>query len=534
VHGDSRSREDAEVTATPDPTPTGPARDVVVAVDIGTTSTKAVAFDGGRVVAAASHGYPLDEPRPGHAVQDPELILGAVRAAVREVAAQVGPRVAGLAFSSAMHSLLGLDADGTPLTTVITWADTRAAGQAERLRAAPGGLALHGRTGTPLHPMSPLPKLVWLREEEPELFARVRTWVGIKEYVLLRLCGSLAVDHSIASATGLLDLVALDWDPEALGLAGITADHLPPLVPTTTVLRGLLPDEAAAVGLPADVPVVVGAADGPLANLGVGAARPGVAACSIGTSGALRVVVDRPVVDRHGRVFCYALAPGRWVVGGAINSGGVVLRWAGDALAPDLGPDAEPELLELAGQVPAGSGGLLMLPYLLSERAPHWSAVPRGAYVGLTRAHGRAHLVRAALEGVCLQLAVVLDSLTDAGLEVTEVRATGGAMRSPLWRQMLADAFGRRVDLMASEEGSAFGAAVLGMAALGLVDSVDVAPDLLQVGESVEPDPEDAEVYAQLRPVFAGLYHALEPTYDRLRELNLPLEHAQMEVPVEG
>jgi gluconokinase len=511
------------------------ARDVVVGVDLGTTSTKAVAFAAGRVVAAASRGYPLDEPEPGHAVQDPELILEAVRVAVRDVVAQVGAaRVAGLSFSSAMHSLLGLDADGAPLTTVVTWADTRASAQAERLRAADGGLALHRRTGTPLHPMSPLPKLVWFREEDPQVFAAVRTWVGIKEYVLLRLCGSLVVDHSIASATGLLDLAALDWDAEALRLAGVTRDQLPPLTPTTTVLPGLLPREAAAVGLPDGTPVVVGAADGPLANLGVGAVLPGVAACSVGTSGALRVVVDRPVVDPRGRVFCYALTPGRWVVGGAINNGGVVLQWAGDALAPDLGPDAEAELLALAEQVPAGSGGLLMLPYLLSERAPHWSAVPRGAYVGLTRAHGRAHLLRAALEGVALQLAVVLDSLRDAGLEVTQVRATGGAMRSALWRQVLAAAFGLRVELMASEEGSAFGAAVLGMEALGLVESVDVASELLEVESHVEPEPDDVEVYASLRPVFAELYHALEPTYERLRQLALPLEHGPADVGREG
>lgn len=511
------------------------ARDVVVGVDLGTTSTKAVAFAAGRVVAAASHGYPLDEPEPGHAVQDPELIVAAVRAAVHDVVAQVGQeRVAGLSFSAAMHSLLGLDADGAPLTTVVTWADTRASAQAARLRAADGGLALHRRTGTPLHPMSPLPKLVWFREEDPELFAAVRTWVGIKEYVLLRLCGSLVVDHSIASATGLLDLAALDWDAEALALAGVTPDQLPTLTPTTTVLPGLLPAAAAAVGLAPDTPVVVGAADGPLANLGVGAVLPGVAACSVGTSGALRVVVDRPVVDPRGRVFCYALTPGRWVVGGAINNGGVVLQWAGDALAPDLGPDAEEELLGLAAQVPAGSGGLLMLPYLLSERAPHWSAVPRAAFVGLTRAHGRAHLLRAALEGVALQLAVVLDSLRDAGLEVTQIRATGGAMRSELWREVLAGAFGLRVDLMASEEGSAFGAAVLGMEALGLVESVDVASELLEVGSSVEPDPYDVDVYAALRPVFAELYHALEPTYERLRELALPLEHGPADVGREG
>src|SRR4029453_15943013 len=182
---------------------------------------------------------------------------------------------------------------------------------------------------------------------------------------------------------------------------------------------------------------------GPLANVGVGAVRPGVAACSIGTSGALRVMVEKPAVDPRGRVFCYALTEDRWVVGGAVNNGGVVLQWARDALAPELDPQEAPErLLEWAARAPAGSAGLVMLPYLLSERAPHWSSLPRGAYVGVTRAHRREHLVRAALEGVCQQLALVLESMRAAGNEVREVRATGGFARSPLWRQMLTDPLG--------------------------------------------------------------------------------------------
>ena len=445
--------------------------------------------------------------------------MAAVLEAVRAVVAQTTSRVAGLAFSSAMHSLIGLDADGKPLTASVTWADARAGEQAERLRAADGGLRLHRRTGTPLHPMAPLPKLVWFREREPELCARVRHWVGIKEYVLLRLCGELVTDHSTASGTGLLDLSRLDWDAEALELAGVAADRLARLVPGTTVLPRLAPSAAEATGLPVDTPVVVGAGDGPLANLGLGAVRPGVAACSIGTSGALRVTVEHPAVDPAGGVFCYALTEDRWVVGGAINNGGLVLDWAGDALAPELGDGAEEELLALAAQAPPGSGGLVMLPYLTGERAPHWSALPRGAYVGLTRSHRREHLVRAALEGVCQQLALVLASVRAAGNEVREVRATGGFARSPLWRQLLADALGTEVHFPAGSEGSSFGAALLGMQALGLVASIDVAADLVQIEQVVRPDPRGAAACAALRPVFAELHHALLPSFAALRRL---------------
>jgi len=473
----------------------------VLGVDIGTTSAKAAAFDAdGSMDAVRERPYELREPEPGWAVQDPLEVADAVLAVIEEARAGA---VEAVSFSTAMHSLVGLDADGAPVTDLLTWADTRATDEAERLRAEHP--ELHARTGTPIHPMAPLAKLAWFREHDQDTFAAVHRWCGIKDLVLHRLTGEWVMDHSAASGTGLMDLRKLEWDPEALELAGVRAEQLPRLVPAGEVLEGW------------ELPIVAGAGDGPLANLGVGAVRPGVAACSIGTSGALRVMVEAPEVDRAGRVFSYALTPGRWVVGGAINNGGVVLQWAQEALAPDLGDHAEAALLELAEAVPPGSDGLVMLPYLLSERAPHWSAVPRGAYVGLTRAHGRGHLVRAAVEGVCQQLALVLASVRDAGFEVRELRATGGFARSAFWRQLLADALGMSVGFPDSEQGSAFGAALVGMEALGLVDSIERAADLVRVAEVVDPDPEAAAVLERLRPVFADLYDALTPAFRALR-----------------
>ncbi|MGC4793329.1 gluconokinase [Micromonospora saelicesensis] len=493
---------------------------VVIGVDIGTTSTKAVAYDtDGRQLGSHLVGYPLNNPQPGYAEQDPQLILEAVLKSISIVVAELVQPVAGLSFSSAMHSLIGLDPDGNPLTPSVTWADSRSTRQAERLRAVPSGLALHRRTGTPMHPMSPLPKLLWFAEQEPKLFERVAHWVGIKDWVLLRLCGALVTDHSIASATGLLDIHKLEWDPEALTIAGITPEQLPQLVATTAVLPNLTPQAAAQTGLPERTPVVVGAGDGPLANLGLGAVHPGMVACSIGTSGAMRVMVERPAVDPLGGVFCYALTEHRWAVGGAINNGGIVLKWAGAALAPDLGEHSEEDLVALAARAPVGSGGLIMLPYLHSERAPHWSALPRGAYVGLTHAHRREHLVRAALEGVCQQLALVLSSVRAAGNEVREVRAGGGFARSGLWRQMLADALGLPVSFPAAHEGSSFGAALLGMEALGLIPSIDVAADLVRIEETVRPDPAAAATYAALLPLFAELYEALTPAFASIRRM---------------
>ncbi|WP_445262992.1 gluconokinase [Pseudokineococcus sp. 1T1Z-3] len=510
---------------------------LVLGVDLGTTATKVAAFTpAGDAVAEAEVEYPLEEPQPGWAEQDPATILAAAREAVRRVVGRLGEDgghgpVVGIGVSAAMHSLVAVGEDERPLTPVVTWADRRSTPQAERIRRGPGP-GVHQRTGTPVHPMSPLPKLVWFAEERPDVARRAVRWVGIKELLLHAWSGEWVVDHSMASGNGLLDVRTLDWDAEALEIAGITAEQLPRPVPVTHRLA-LRPEVAADLGLDHDVALVVGGGDGPLANLGVGAVRPGVASVSIGTSGALRVVVDRPGVDPEGRTFSYAVTEELWAVGGAITNGGVVLRWVGDALAPDvewfadeLGDEPEEALTDLAALAPPGSGGLLMLPYLLSERAPYWTALPRGAYVGLQRHHGREHLVRAALEGVCQQLALVLASLREAGHDITEIRATGGFARSAVWRQMLADVLGMDISFPSGTQGSGYGAAVVAMTALGLVPSVEVAADRVQVGDVVSPDPEAAAIYAKLLPVHAGLYGALEASFAQLAELDgqLPLE----------
>lgn len=230
-------------------------------------------------------------------------------------------------------------------------------------------------------------------------------------------------------------------------------------------------------------------------------------------------------MDDRGRSFCYVLAPGRYVIGGAVNNGGLVLDWLAESVAPDLDHGEPTALLQLAEQAPAGCGGLLFLPYLMGERAPHWSGQPRGVYLGLTREHRREHLLRSALEGVCLQLAVVLASLGEAGLEVRDIRATGGFSRSPLWRRILAGCFGRPVGFTSSPEGSSLGAALLGMSALGVFGSLDAAADLVKVVENERPDPADADAYRRLLPIFENAFEALVPTFTHLGQAagRLPL-----------
>jgi gluconokinase len=512
---------------------------LVIGVDIGTTSVKAVSYDvQGRGHDAFEIEYPLDTSQPDRAVQDPDHLVASVLEALRRVvsaAAAHDAPIAGVSFSSVMHGLLALDRHGRPLTPLLTFADTRAAEQADRVRRDLGGLEIYRRTGTPIHPMSPLVKLLWFREHDRDVFDAAACWLSIKEYLFLRLFGETITDHSVASATGLFNLASLDWDPGALALVGLSADQLPRPVPTTHVCRGLSGEHAAQLGLDRNTPFVMGASDGVLANLGVGAINPDVVACSIGTSGAARVTLREPRTDPEGRVFCYALTDDRWVVGGAISNGGIVLRWLRDELFPEiaerarvLGREPYELLVELAEAVPAGAGGLILLPYLTGERAPHWSSLPRGVLFGLRRQHRQAHVVRAALEGVMFQLHWVVRLIENFGIEPTEFRATGGFASSPLWRQIMADVFARPITVPQHVEGSAFGAALLGMWSLGLVGSLEVANDRLRIAHVEQPIAEHVEVYAQLQRLFERIYGSLRSDFAAIAELQaaLPMERS--------
>lgn len=492
-----------------------PPGQVIVGLDAGTTGVKAVAFglaSGWRRLAIRE--YALLEPTPGWQVQDPEKILAATSSALAEcVAAAAGAEVLGISVSTAMHGLIALDAAMHPLTPLITWADARARAEARRLRESGQAAELHRRGGAPVHPMTPLTKLLWFARHEPAIWAGARWWVGLKDYLVRWLTGSLVTELSSASGTGLLDMGARSWSPATLQLCGVSADQLPPIRPTTSRL-GLSSAAAGRIGLPVGTPVILGAGDGPLGNLGTAAMSRGTAGLSLGTSGAIRVVVPEPRVDEEETLFCYALTDTAWVVGAAISNGGFVVRWAAGSLAPDMlaasaagGPDET--LLELAAGVSAGSDGLVMVPYLLAERAPLWDADLPGAYFGLRREHTRGHLVRAAVEGVCLQLRLILDRLHQ--LEpVGAVRVTGGAFRSHLWREVMAAVLDRPLYAVGDEEGTALGAAALGLFALGHAPELTTAVAQLSAPGAAGPsridvDPELVEIYDRVRASVPGL-----------------------------
>ncbi len=367
--------------------------------------------------------------------------------------------------------------------------------------------------------MSPLVKLLWLQHAMPAVWGRAHRFVGIKEYVLARLCGTSVVDRSIASATGLLNLATLDWDIGALALAGIDPSRLSTLVPTTHRLA-LTDAGRALLGLDGETPIVVGANDGVLSNLGVGAIERGAVALTIGTSGAMRTVVDAPQTDPEGRTFCYALTDDRWVVGGPVNNGGIVLRWVRDEFAAAetetakrLGIDPYDVLTHIAARVPPGSGGLLFHPFLAGERAPLWNPDLRGSFFGLAMHHRKEHMIRAVLEGVLMNLYTILPAVEALVGRTHVIKATGGFARSPMWRQMLADVFDREVVVPESIESSCFGAAMLGLYALGEIESLDDVAALVGSTHRHTPDARAAATYARLAPVFASLPLALTAQY---------------------
>jgi gluconokinase len=487
-------------------------------IDIGTTASKGVAFDAdGRVVGYHSVHYDILHPQPEWSEQDPAVLFNAVCTILETLLAEVGEGCQFIAFSSAMHGLMAVDETGKPLCNLLIWADNRANAQAEELKASRTGRKIYEACGTPIHPMTPLCKLLWLRENEPDLFMRAYKFVGVKEYVWFRLTGEWEIDHSLATATGMLDLHTLDWNELALETAGITAERLPKPVSGYRWFEGLRFEGLRFEGLRENHPstfkpsnlqtfkLVIGASDGCLANLGTGAVVPGRLAITIGTSGAVRVASPRGFTDPHMRTFCYRLDEQLFVMGGGTNSGGAVFEWLYEKF---LGKTSD-EVLQLAEAIAPGADGLLFLPYLLGERAPIWNADAKGVFFGLTLAHTPAHLARAVLEGICLHTASLVRILEERE-PVTEIYASGGFAKSAFWVQLLADVCGKPVYLPESIQAGAWGAVLMGMKATGVIQDFSEKLRALPIHEVFQPNEKTTQTYRELAGRFASLYEAVK------------------------
>jgi gluconokinase len=503
----------------------------LIGVDVGTTSTKSVLFTRrGEVIHKVTHEYALNQPTPGAAEQDPEEIFAAVTQTIQQVVTESEVRsqqIRCLAFGSAMHSLIAVDQQGQALTASITWADNRSAKWGDQIKQDCGE-RLYQKVGTPIHPMLPLVKLVWLRREHPEIFQQAAKFISIKEYILYRLFGEYVVDYAIAAATGLLNLSTLKWDEEALDLAQITPGKLSQLVPTTHILPDLQSEYRSAMGLPEGIPTVIGASDGVLSNLGLFAVTKSVVAVTIGTSSAVRTWVNQPRFDPKGGLFCYPLTQQDWIIGGASNNGGITLRWLRDSLAdPEvataklLGQSGYELLGAIAQTIPCGSRGLLFYPYLSGERSPLWDPNARGSFVGLALHHTKAHFIRAVFEGVIYNLYLIWQALENVVGETTMIRATGGFARSPLWRQILADVFNQEVMIPECHESSCLGAVVLGLYALNAIESLHVASDFLGHSHCHHPISENVDQYRKILPVYTEILEQLQTSFEKIANLSI-------------
>ncbi len=493
-----------------------------IAIDIGTSSVKIATFDTkGELGHHLSHAYELQSPQVGYFELDPEVVFQAVCRGIQQVRTQQGTDPLALCWGSAMHSIMIVDADAQPLTPILTWADNRSADIAQALKGGDTGKMLYRECGTPIHAMNPLTKLIWWRQNQPEVFEKAHLFVSIKAYIFYRLLGIWREDISLASSSGLLNLEKLGWSPLALEQGGIRRDQLPELAAPDELFNGLSEVWRTYFGFSGDIPQLIGGSDGCLANLG-SLCQPGELVLSLGTSGAIRLTSPEAYFDPEQRSFCYLLEAGAYIIGGATNNGAAVLKHFVDhwfAHEPNKGL---PELVADTKDIPSGSEGLVFLPYLLGERAPLWDEQARASFIGLAKIHGPTHLLKAVMEGILLNLKAIAAPLPLPGQQLKAIWVTGGGSRLPAWMQMCADIFGCPVHLSNQREQAAFGTALLGLRRLGYVSEISLAHFSREPIASYYPDRHRQAFYEALFKLFSNFYPKIQADLHALQQLNNP------------
>lgn len=491
---------------------------MIIAHDLGTTGNKAsLHHDDGRLVASVTVPYPAHFAAGGVAEQNPADWWNAVVAATRDLIARTGTAatdIAGLVVSGQMMGAVLLDADGEPARPAIIWADTRAGAQQRELEAAIGAERAYGILGHRLNPTYSVEKIMWVRDNEPDTWTRVRRVCVAKDFIVLRLTGRLATDRSDASGTNAYDQARGTWSDEVLQAARLDPALFPEILESTQIAGTLTDAAAAALGLHTGVRVVMGGGDGPLAAVGSGVVAPedGAYVC-LGTSSWISFAADAPLRDPAMRTFTFDnVVPGSFVPTATMQAGGASVQWIAEALSPD---PAHPETSRLTAEASADvdTDDLYFLPYLLGERSPMWDPDARGAFVGLARHHGRAHLVRAVLEGTAFNLLSCIQAFRESGAVIDRIDAVGGGAQSDVYLSVLADVWGvpvRRRTIV--EEANSLGAAVTAAVGLGLTD-FSAARALSEVTAEFTPDAGRHAVYAERHARFVDAYTALAPWF---------------------
>ena len=486
-------------------------------IDVGTGGTRAVLIDGaGRIIASETIEHiAFASPQTGWAEQDPDDWWRASVAAIRAVLLQENissDSIRAVGLSGQMHGAVLLDEHDQVLRPSIIWCDQRSDVQCRQLTEQLGASRLIELTCNPALTGFTLPKVLWVKDHEPENFRRIQSLLLPKDYVRLRLTGDKATDVADASGTLLLDVAARRWSSEMLDAAGINATVLPRLFESQEITGSISKQAAELTGLPPGTPVVAGAGDQAAGAVGMGIVKPGSVSATIGTSGVVFAATNNPALDPKGRVhtFCHAI-PNRWHVMGVTQGAGLSLRWFRD----QFGGESYEHLTTEAENVPAGANNLLWAPYLMGERTPHLDPNARAALVGLTASHTRAHIIRAILEGVAFSLRDSFEIFREMNVPVESIRLGGGGARSKLWRQIQADVYGHPVDIVQAEEGAAYGAALLAGVGGNLWESVDGAcANVVRVIGRIPPDLAAVKVLEPLYRSYRALYPALHKVFN--------------------
>ncbi|RYY28161.1 MAG: gluconokinase [Chitinophagaceae bacterium] len=499
----------------------------IITIEIGTNAVRVVAFDlQGKTLASGKGSYPTFHSQPDYSEQDPEQIFITMLYVLKNLLNEhIHPnkiKVASICFSASMHSVLAIDQNGVPLGNAITWADNRAKKESQQLKNSPLSEVIYTATGTPIHPMSPLCKITWFRNNDKARFKQASKFIQLKTYIIHQLTGEYLVDYSLASASGMLNIHSVKWEQEALGYAGITANKLADLVPVFSSAGKLKKAYQNSLGIKADTKIIVGSSDGCLATLGAGVWDGRKATITIEDSGAVRVIGKKVLHDKQRRLFNYLLTEDCYVSGGPTNNGGIILEW----FAKQFGDFKDPfgieytmnELIAAAEKVEPGADGLIFLPYLLGERAPIWNANARGVYFGINIKHERQHFIRSVIEGILFEIYSIGKVLGEHS-SFDSLSINGSFASIPLSAQIIADIFNMPVSISQHNYSVGIGAYLLSATEMGIYKNIDEAAKSIVLPEQYAPKKINHGIYMKHFEIFEKLIVKLQDDFENVVKL---------------
>lgn len=499
----------------------------IITIELGTNAVRIFAFDlNGSIIGSMKGFYPTFHSQPDYSEQDPEQIfitmLYVLKNLLNETIHPQKYKVASVCFTSSMHSTLAVDKHGVPLGNAFTWADNRAKKEALEIKESALANAMYNSTGTPLHPMSPLLKIAWMKNNDAAKFKQAGKFLSIKSYVVHQLTGEYMIDYSVACATGMLNIHKVNWEEEALRFAGISSDKLPELVPVFASAGTLKKAYQNSLGLGTDTKILIGSSDGCMATLGAGIWNSDKATITIEDSSAVRVVGNKMLHDEKNRVFNYLITENCFVSGGPSNSGGGIFEWFakqfGDFTSAYDIESCMNSLLREAVKIPAGSGGLLFLPYLLGERAPIWNPDARGMYFGINIKHERQHFIRATIEGILYEI-FSIGKMVQEHRTISALSVNGSFATIPFCAQMIADMYHKPVHVTKNANSVSFGAFLLAATEMGIFKTLDDAAGQIEIAHSYSPGESNHRTYMNYFEIFESLSYKLGDEFSKIAAL---------------